>query len=251
MKFFNTKNKLLSKLIAGVLVLTAFLPTVQAVKPKPKPEPQTANEYLVDAVRSGSIMLAYLALKNGATNVNDALWELCEYKYKGEINTVGMAEFLLERGADVNARDEYDRTLLQVLCDHRPSDYRLVEFLIEHGADVNVCDCYGVTPLMCACRAGAKDTAEILLNHGARINERSQYGDTALIYAAYYNNGDTVGVVKLLLECGASVNLCTYDKKRSAVYYAVDNVLHLDKNSPEDVDQAKEVLRLLIEAGAK
>ena len=57
-------------------------------------------------------------------------------------------EYLLERGADVNAINDRGRTALHGAA-HIRSD-AIVQLLVDHGASVNVADEKGITPLMIA-----------------------------------------------------------------------------------------------------
>jgi ankyrin repeat protein len=55
--------------------------------------------------------------------------------------------------------------------------------LINRGADVNAQDEYGDTPLMYAARNGHSQTAMLLLSSGADVNVRDAYGVTAALWA--------------------------------------------------------------------
>ena len=52
---------------------------------------------------------------------------------------------LIEKGADVNAKNKYEQTTLHYAA--REGHTEIVEFLIEKGADVNAKNKYGLTPL--------------------------------------------------------------------------------------------------------
>jgi uncharacterized protein len=67
----------------------------------------------------------------------------------------GVAKLLLERSADVNARDQGSRTALMMAMEGSASEYRVVgaddgmaRLLIGHGADVNARDNAGWTALL-------------------------------------------------------------------------------------------------------
>jgi cytohesin len=78
-----------------------------------------------------------------------------------------VAELLIDKGADVNARNMSQLTPLHFLgvYMHAP---KLAELLIQKGADVNAREQAGHTPLEVAIRAGNAEVAEVLRRHGAK-----------------------------------------------------------------------------------
>lgn len=77
-------------------------------------------------------------------------------------------KWLIGHGVNIDAIDNYGRTLL-----HRWAGHRKVSILLESGADVNRVDCNGNTPLHYAAEAGRVETVHILLEHGARVDIRN------------------------------------------------------------------------------
>lgn len=65
-----------------------------------------------------------------------------------EQGDVARLQFLLDQGADVNARDADDRSPLMLAVTH--SRTKIVEVLIAHNANVNAADRNGTTPLQVA-----------------------------------------------------------------------------------------------------
>ncbi|WP_239662083.1 ankyrin repeat domain-containing protein, partial [Brachyspira hyodysenteriae] len=126
-------------------------------------------------------------------------------------NDYDMVQFLVEKGADVNAKthSEYSSVVTPLLLsldyEHIESRYdensSVAEFLINNGADINVKNNHGETPLMYASKLHNIKVVELLIQKGADINAFNNYGNTALIYGV--NNLETV---KLLVENGADVN---------------------------------------------
>lgn len=130
-----------------------------------------------------------------------------------------VVQLLLERGANVNAKDETAEALGETLLISASglgySD--IVKILLEHGANVNP-EASGAkipreTPLIAASRSGYTDIARLLWKPGAdpnaenpagSIDSETAHGSISLLYACKLHHVD---IVKLLLEHGADPNL--------------------------------------------
>jgi len=111
--------------------------------------------------------------------------------------TVEILKLLLDAGADVNARNDFDATAL--LWGAR--DAEKSRLLIEHGANVNARSKQGRTPLMLASlRPGGSETVALMLQKGADPKVQDGRGDTALGLAASIGEVETM---RLLLAKGA------------------------------------------------
>lgn len=89
------------------------------------------------------------------------------------------AEFLVEKGANVNASGPGGRTPL--LCVNKRQDecFGLLQHLIAKGADVNACMSYTTrkwTVFVGAAKSGNLKAAKLLIQHGADINVRDIEG---------------------------------------------------------------------------
>gem|GEM_PF-3905623 len=80
----------------------------------------------------------------------------------------------------------------------------LVGTLLEKGANVNAKDDHGMTALMAASRQGRVEVAQLLIDRDADVNARDSAGETALMYAA---SKGLFEVVKLLVENGAGLGV--------------------------------------------
>lgn len=57
----------------------------------------------------------------------------------------------------------------------------LLQYLLDHGADLNAKDSNGLTALMCACRSGLPSPAEILIRRGAEINATDNVSNQTIL----------------------------------------------------------------------
>ena len=116
---------------------------------------------------------------------------------------------LLEKGADANAQDRYDRTPLLCLCvcekGESPAVIEVFEVLIKAGADVNVKYAHDDMPLHHAAMHFENPVViEAMLAKGANVKAKNVYGETPLHYAAMCNANPAVS--EALLEKGADAN---------------------------------------------
>ena len=112
---------------------------------------------------------------------------------------------LLDRGAEVNARDRRGWTPLHeaALLSKTPA---VVALLLDRGAEVNARTQNGQTPLHHAATS-SKAVVALLLDRGAEVNARDRHGQTPLHEAAAFSK--TPAVVALLLDRGADAKLRT------------------------------------------
>jgi len=83
-----------------------------------------------------------------------------------------LCDFLISRGADMNARTEQRRTAMSYACSR--GRIKVLNVLLQHGAKI--------TP-MCldaAARLNHLDIVKLLLEHGAKINAEDNEGNTPL-----------------------------------------------------------------------
>lgn len=168
-----------------------------------------------DAVRRGDLAKIRVLLQDDPTLVsnkdNQGMTPLFQAPNKD------VAELLLAKGADVNARDNRRFTPLHVAGGGFTNRKDVVEVLLAHGADVNARDDMGMTPLyLMAFVPSQTRKMELLLTYGADANATANDGTTPLHVAAGYGNKD---IVELLLAHGADPNgrySCAWTPARSA-----------------------------------
>ncbi|GMH36849.1 hypothetical protein BSKO_04722 [Bryopsis sp. KO-2023] len=77
-------------------------------------------------------------------------------------------------------------------------------FLLESGADVNARSSIHVTSLHYAAYAGSSELIQLLLDNGAEIDAQSKFGETPLHWAAKYGSGEAIEVLK---NAGADLSI--------------------------------------------
>jgi len=95
---------------------------------------------------------------------------------------LAISKLLLEKGANVEARDGMGNTALMGVAFKGLSG--MAKLLVEeYGADVNAQNNAGGTPLTFAATFGQYDMVQFLLSHGANPDHTDQDGHTALSLA--------------------------------------------------------------------
>ncbi len=113
---------------------------------------------------------------------------------------VDIIRLLLQKGADIHAKDRYGVTPLHYAV-LKKQHQALVE-LLRRGANVNDASFGGLTPLHLAARIDDTVAINILLSRGARLDAKSVIG-TPLHEAARWRR---TSAAQLLLQKGASVS---------------------------------------------
>ncbi|TRX89464.1 hypothetical protein FHL15_009633 [Xylaria flabelliformis] len=130
-----------------------------------------------------------------------------------------VARYLITRGVDVDAPAEegYGRTALQAACDPDQgveTSLGLIQFLLNKGADVNAPAAkWGATALQCAIKNGSTGAFCLLLDAGAKVFDTTKFprhDPDALYTAAEYGRLDMVDMIlkKLARSDDQVMRLC-------------------------------------------
>jgi ankyrin repeat protein len=105
---------------------------------------------------------------------------------------------LIDRGADVNAANKFDKTALMMAVEGDNLD--TVALLLARGADVNARTVASCTALTFAAENGHIGITALLIESGANVHDRTRAGWDALMIASRYG---IVDMIEQLLYRGA------------------------------------------------
>ena len=145
---------------------------------------------------------------------------------------VEVVKLLLNAGADANVVHvvEGDTPLHKAIFNGGKRQH-VVQLLLDGGADCNKADKRGEYPLHWAALRGRPEVVKKLLDAGAHLDVANIYGYTPLYRAVKCGH---LAVVYMLLQAGADPNI-------------TDNL----GRSPHEVTGDKNIVQLLLEAGAE
>jgi ankyrin repeat protein len=126
--------------------------------------------------------------------------DLCKAIGRGDASDVAS---LLQKGADVDARFDYEGSFSQapvlvVAVAYGKPD--MLSLLLEHGAKIDAADANGRTALFNAVDRRDAGMIRLLIDKGAQVDAADSHGWTPLTHAAYKATEADVEVVKLLLQ---------------------------------------------------
>jgi len=174
-----------------------------------------AAKYLFNAIENNEISKIRDVINRGLdVNILDDELEITPliFLLQQENINIDIVNFLIENGADLNARDEEDNSVL-----HLVNDVKIAEILLNAGANINSINMHGDSPLFMAYNV---DIAKIFIDKGLDVNYRNNYNETPLFGLLKYNS--SLNSVKLLIENGAQLNIV--NSNRSTLLHKVNDV---------------------------
>ena len=118
-----------------------------------------------------------------------------------EENRTDIARVLINRGDDVNGRDDSNATPLFPAA--FSNSLHVAILLIESGADVNALDNGSWSPLLLASHFGSVEVAMLLVRNGADIEAKDGDGSSSLYYASLRHS---LKLVTFLISNGANTD---------------------------------------------
>jgi ankyrin repeat protein len=179
---------------------------------------------------------AETGLWSALSRVHYGPWKRTLLMYEADHGRLERVQWLLARGAPVDAGDHFGTTALNKAISIGHSD--IVRALIEAGADVDILDDEGesletrASPLYEACFSGHVHIVRALIEAGADV-DIGQGCESPLWCASAEGHID---IVRELIAAGAEVNLTTANDRT-----ALDAAIHFSHES---------TINALIEAGA-
>ncbi len=157
------------------------------------------------AVERKDLEMAEFLLDRGADLVGRGSGYPALFHAAANAYSVKMTDLLLRRGADANATNAEGSTPLCSVANSVAFD--VLERLIDGGADVNFRERDGSTPLHAAVRGTDAEgrAIRILVKHGANLNAQDHLGNTPLHVAIEHVHPDSA---MTLLELGADPTIC-------------------------------------------
>lgn len=113
-----------------------------------------------------------------------------------------IAELLIQRGVNINAKDEPEYTTLHIAV--KNGDLDIVKLFLHRGEDINLQNVCKETALHLAIINGHKNITTFLLERGADVNAKNKQGITPL-HIAIRKEHDKI--TRLLLERDVDVNV--------------------------------------------
>lgn len=161
----------------------------------------------IDDARTGS-EAAKILLEAAPVNLRDYVERTPLHMAMGKYNHEPLIRSLLDKGADVNAKERWGNTPLHIELTLPDCKVGIVSLLIERGADVNATDSHSWTPLhglvrrMCIDteRSGVEeDITRLMLKAGANPRIKDRSGKTVIDYAEA-TSGERSSVINVLRE---------------------------------------------------
>jgi ankyrin repeat protein len=114
---------------------------------------------------------------------------------KGELSVRGyeIVKFLIEKGADINIRDNKGNTLMHYSVLPYGNNPLVIDLLLKKGMDVNGRNRDGETPLH---TVSTMEGVELLIKKGADINAKDEKGRRPLELAIQKNDLNKAHVLK-------------------------------------------------------
>ncbi|KAF7927080.1 hypothetical protein BELL_0979g00010 [Botrytis elliptica] len=141
--------------------------------------------------------------------ISDSFGRTCLH-FAAESGDTDITKLLLEKNADVNAKDKEGETPLHWACKQQKTPPELVQLLLDYESNVNAEDNDRQTPIYEACLSGNVMVSRILLQNSANANCIDKFGNTVLYAALGWcqtAEKSNVNLAELLVRYGADFSI--------------------------------------------
>lgn len=168
--FFMNKGKFL---LTGFLFLTVG--NIHAESPLAGSNrvvvPQNSNN-IIEALNNGDFEKAIELINKGSdVNVKDSDGNT-PLHLAVKMKLLNIIDLLISHGANIDEKNKYGLTPI-----HMASGLKIAEFLITKGANVNAVDGSGNTALHINAQKGSRQIVELLLKNGAKTDIKNEFGE--------------------------------------------------------------------------
>ncbi len=158
------------------------------------------SDDLYNAIRANDLARLHSLVHGSAdANTKDGRGET-PLMYAAAVGSLDAMKFLIAKGADINAQNEFGSTALIWSA----TDLAKVKLLLAHGANVNAASKRGRTALFLAAMTDrSAETVRLLLAKGADPKITDSFKNTMLMAAAAGNDIETI---RMIIDTGVDVN---------------------------------------------
>ena len=194
-----------------------FLPDYCQGQERAVPDKQKIMDELFAAAEKGdfetvkSLLTKYPDMKNVRRNGGWTLLHMAS-------NSREMVEYMIEIGADIEARSDGQWTPLHSHSYYGHKDG--VELLLKYGANTEAKHAYDITPLLGSIRWNRIEVARLLVEKEANVDATDTLGRTPLILSA---TKGYLELAKIFIESDADIRIKDKNYKRTALHFAALN----------------------------
>ena len=123
------------------------------------------------------------------------------YAASTSFSSIIIVKILLKAKANIKAKNEAGENALFELITRDNPNIKIAELLINKGINIHTESKYNGTPLHWASFCGRKNIVELLIKKGAKVNKKSKNGNLPILRAMSQHKTE---IVKLLIENGAN-----------------------------------------------
>ena len=166
---------------------------------------QSLFKDVFEAVEKGTVDdVRYFLDKGVDVNTKNDNDDMLLHRAAGYSSDVEMVKFLVSKGADVKAKNNYDKIPLHFAAEYNP-ELEIAKYLFSLNSDIEAKQKNGGTPLLVAAWSNPNvDVLKFLVAQGANVNAKNDADGTVLHSAAQRN--PNIEILKYLISQGADVN---------------------------------------------